>query len=410
MQRHTRLWGSGIIVLCLVAIVVVVVTDGMRSVTGNVQKDEAMETFVRQGTQYLLGMIDEEYNGVHKYYYPEEDRLEPTLHTIYTASTAFTLMQAAQCLNDETLMDQALASAEFLLSMQDMTENRKKISGAFNYSFSLETQNSDQNFAVGTASKTIFTLLELGRETEDPQYLAAAQQAGDWLLTMQKDDGDMKPYIREDENGKLLSGKRVSLLYNGQVLSALSRLYTATQKAMYRDAARGIAQFLMAKVEKEGCYVGDDYRDPNPISSSWVIQSFLDYALASGNDSYQKTAYRCADELLTRQIESSNVLRNGRWDEAYSTSGNGWIAEVMVNVARICRAQERNDCDQYQEAAQRAMHWVMQYAYTPEKASAMPNPDRTEGGIAWSGNQSFVRTDTVCHGLNAAIGLLCPSE
>ena len=41
---------------------------------------------------YLQRMINSNKGGVHKYYYAEKDEFEPRIHTIYTASTVFTLL------------------------------------------------------------------------------------------------------------------------------------------------------------------------------------------------------------------------------------------------------------------------------------------------------------------------------
>ena len=92
--------------------------------------------------------------------------------------------------------------------MQNKEEGNKAY-GAFYYSYFLESKEKEKKFVVGTTSKTIFTLLKLYELTNDDKYLESAELGADWLATMQKSDGSMKPYIRYDaEDGKWLHGTK----------------------------------------------------------------------------------------------------------------------------------------------------------------------------------------------------------
>src|SRR5688572_12441470 len=112
-----------------------------------------------------------------------------------------------------------------------------------------------------------------------------------------------------------------SMLYTGQVLSALSRTNRATRDHKYLDAAAQTASYLLGKVTKSGCYVGDEYRKPNPISSSWVVMSMLDFVKATGDARFEQTVFRCANELLRRQYKRpEDAYRYGRWQRSLSSS------------------------------------------------------------------------------------------
>jgi len=203
---------------------------------------------------------------------------------------------------------------------------------------------------VGTTALSIFTLLDLYQLTDDSRYLRSAKLGGDWLTTMQKPDGTMKAY-KSYGGGKWVYGVKESLLYSGQVLSALSRLYRATGEERYYEIAEKIAEHFAERVEKEGCYLGDDYRWQNPISSAWVVMSLLDFYKVNQDNRYKDIILKCGSELLKKQEDHiSNPVYYGSWHSAYSTSGNGWLAEVMMEMYRFCQEQDMGDCDRYKEA------------------------------------------------------------
>ena len=360
---------------------------------------------IAEGKQYLLRMIDPGFNGAHKYYYAPEDEFEDRLHTIYTSSLIYTLFRLYDLEPAEELWEQIEKSMEYVLSMQLLDEESNRY-GAFHYSFSPDTEERERKFVVGTTSKTIFTLLEMYRRTEDERYLEAAKKSADWLLTMQKDDGSMKSYV-VDRDGKWFFSTKESTLYNGQVLSALSRIYRVTKDERYKEAADDLADFLMGKVEKDGCYIGDDYRAPNPISSSWFVMSMVDYYLATKNTEVRDLIFTCATDLVGRQHRDESDLETfGRWKGSLSTSGAGWISEILVEVYHLCLEEEGEDCEQYKDAIVKGMRWLLQNTYGDHNSGFLPNPAMAKGGLYWNPANRFVRTDAVCHGMNAYIGIL----
>lgn len=360
---------------------------------------------IEQGKEYLLRMIDAEVHGVHKYYYPLDDHFEERLHTIYTSSTLSTLLKIYDFNQDKSLLKQVSDGGEFILFMQNRNKSSKDY-GAFHYSYFLDTKEKEKRFVVGTTAKTIFTLLELSERTGDSKYLESARLGADWLITMQNPDGSIKPY-GEDDDGRRVDSTKESHLYNGQVLSALSRIYSLTGKQEYYDLAEKIGQRFLRKIEAEGCYLGDDYRPKNPISSSWAILSLSDFYKVSQDGDYEETVFVCSDELLERQINDEGDLFNyGRWRESSSTSGNGWLAEVMVEIYKFCKEQNKEGCDKYKEATTRAMRWLLQRTYSEENSASLKNPERAIGGIFWNQKNRYVRTDSVCHGLNAYVGII----
>jgi hypothetical protein len=361
---------------------------------------------IDEGKAYLLRVIDPELGGVHKHYHTRTDTFEKRLHTIYTASTIYTLLAVHAHDHDESLREPIERAAGFLLSMQRVAPAQPG-HGAFHYSLDLERGEPEPRFVVGTTSKSIFTLIELHAFTGDRKYLDAARTAADWLMTMQGADGRVSSELRLDSNNEGTVKEQESLLYTGQVLSALSRLYEATDDPRYLDAAARTAGHLTAKVQSDGCYLGDDYRTANPVSSSWVILSLFDFARASGDATVRATVYQCADRLLERQIDDpDDVYRHGRWQGSLSSSGNGWLAEVLSELYLDCPDSDADGCARYRHSVVLLFRLLMQYTYSPENSFVAKNPDMARGGLFWNTQDRDVRTDSVCHAMNAYVFMI----
>lgn len=361
---------------------------------------------IDEGLAYLLRVIDTERGGVHKYYYAPTDSFEPRLHTIYTASTIFTLLKLQAHHEDERLPPVIEQAAKYLLSMQSRDPGARS-RGAFHYSLDLETGEPEQKFVVGTTSKSIFTLLELHASSKDRKYLDAARLAADWLLAMRRPDGRVQSYLRRKKDGRWTVSRRESMLYTGQVVSALSRTYGVTRDSRYLEGAKQTVGYLMHKISQDGCYLGDDYRKANPISSSWAILSLLDYVKVTDDASVQEVVFRCARELLARQIDDpADIYRHGRWRGSLSSSGNGWLAEVMAEVYLYCRKSSLPDCDPFKAAIIQVMRQLMQHTYSPESAFVAKNPAMATGGVFWNVADRYVRTDSVCHAMNAYVYMI----
>lgn len=361
---------------------------------------------IQQGKEYLLRILDKEKNGAYKYYYPASDTFENRLYTIYTSSTIYTLLKIYNFEKDGKLLSQVFKSADFILSMQEKDKNSKSY-GAFYYSYYPNSGFKEKNFVVGTSAKTIFTLLKLYELSDDKKYLVSAQLAGNWLLTMQKTNGSMKSYMRYDGK-KWLYGTKESLLYNGQVLSALSRLYLTTKEEKYLQGAENIAKYLAKKYEEAGNnYVDDDYREKNSISNSWIVMSLIDFYRANRDDYYKKIIFDMADMILSNQIDNpKELLTYGQWNDVYSTSGEGWISEVMSELYSFCKEENRNNCEKYKEAVVKAIGWLIQNTYSEDNMSGVKNPKMAVGGIPWDQKQKYIRTDSVCHALNGYVRII----
>jgi len=368
---------------------------------------ELIHQKIIQAKDYLYRMIDNKDYGVHKYYFALDDNFENRLHTIYTSSTIYSLLKIYDYTSDDAILQYAYKCGEFILSMQNRDSGTIGY-GAFHYSLFLKSRTTTEYYVVGTTSKTIFTLLMLYNKTGDNKYLESARLGADWLLTMQNPDGSILSWV-EKANGIWVYSTKESYLYSGQVLSALSRIYDATGNQEYYDAAQKIAQRFAGIIEDRGYYLGDDYRDPNPISSSWVLLSLFDFYKISQDEIFLDHVINSSEYLIRRQrSDTKDLLNLGRWEGSYTTSGNGWLSEVMVEIYQFFKDTDLINSDYYKQQIINSIRWLIQHTYSEENSFLIKNPEIANGGLIWyfEGRELEVRTDSVCHGVNGYVGII----
>ncbi len=367
---------------------------------------EIIEENIQEAKEFLFRAQNEETGGFYKKYDALNDDFGNIVHAVYSASIVYTLLKIYDYDKDPKILEAVSEGTDFLLFMQNRDETDLNY-GAFHYSYDLNKEEKEEKFVVGTAALSIFTLLDLYQREEKRQYLEAARLAGNWLITMQKEDGSMQSYRRKLVQGNWYESKQESLLYNGQVLSAFSRLYRETEEEKYFQSAQKIAQKFVNKVAEEGCYLGDDYRIKNPISSAWVVMSLWDFYKIEGKKEHRDIILRCSQELLKRQSQNKDdPLSFGSFNGAYSSSGNGWLAEVMMEMYYFCQEEKQNDCNNYKEGIIKIIFWLNQNTYTQENSFSLPNSQISQGGLFWNYKDKYVRTDSICHGVNAYVGVI----
>ncbi len=122
---------------------------------------------------------------------------------------------------------------------------------------------------------------------------------------------------------------------------------------------------------------------------------------------YKDIILRCSSELLERQqLDVDEPLYYGTWGRAYSTSGNGWLAEVMVEAYKFYKEHDVEGADRFKEAAVRVTWWIIQNTYSEENTFFLKEPHKAIGGSFWNYENLYVRTDSVCHAVNAYVGII----
>jgi len=358
---------------------------------------------IEDSRRYLLDAMDPKTFGFHKLYNSRTDTFEDRVRTIYSASSLWSLMKINDLKKDREIESRIRKIADFLLSMQVDSDSLR---GAFYYS--LDHGKKRPSFTVGTASKTIFTLLDLHRRFKEPRYLNAAREAGDWLLRTQREDGTVVETF-EMHGGKVTHGNKFSWLYHCQVLSALSRLYGVTGEPGYLQGAEKIERLLVTRAAEQHFFLKDEYRPVvDPVPTAWGVMSLLDYIKVTHDTGALVVLWQLADELMHRQQQDpADIWDYGRFAEDTFASSNGWINEVFSEVYLYGNGNgwDPAQLTRVRQSLLLVTRWLIQNTYSSENTYNVKNPSRAMGGLPRNFALKEVRTDAVCHGVNGYLNM-----
>ena len=367
--------------------------------------DKALITAkVADARRYLLDAMDPRTHGFHKLYNSRMDTFEDRVRTVYSASSLWSLLKLNDLKPDREIQSRVRGIVDFLLSMQ---VDSGPLQGAFYYS--LDHGRKRPSFTVGTAAKTIFTLLDLYRRFGDSRYLTAAAKAGDWLLSTQREDGTVVETF-EMHGGVITHKHQFSWLYHCQVLSALSRLYGVTADARYLRGAQGIEGLLLNRAVEQHYFLKDEYRPVvDPVPTAWGVMSLLDFYKVTHDNAALDLMWKLAGELMRRQqLDPGDIWDYGRFAEDTFASSNGWINEVLSEVYLYGSRNgwDRAQMEKVRTALLLVTRWLIQNTYSPENTYNVKNPRRAIGGLPRNFALKEVRTDAVCHAVNGYLNML----
>jgi len=104
------------------------------------------------------------------------------------------------------------------------------------------------------------------------QAESTALKAGEWLLTIQKDDGGWP--------GGYVAQNRPSVVFNsGQILRGLYSLYKHTGEAKWKDAAEHCILWVWDQLDQEGRFSTNDYMGAIRVYGTYVVAPILDWSV-----------------------------------------------------------------------------------------------------------------------------------
>ena len=118
-----------------------------------------------------------------------------------------------------------------------------------------------------TTGYIIDTLLRYSTESNFPwasEARAAAEEAGQWLLSIQHEDGGWP--------GGYVHQKRPSVVFNtGQILRGLLPLYLATGDRAYAEAAKRTIDWIWDQLDDQGQFSTNDFMGAVRVYGTYVV-------------------------------------------------------------------------------------------------------------------------------------------
>lgn len=133
-----------------------------------------------------------------------------------------------------------------------------------------------------TTGYIIETFLCYGRYSGDSEFLQRAERMGQWELEIQLPSGGVRGGIGLNE---------LPVVFNtGQVIFGWINLYRETGKAVYLEAAKAAANYLLIFQDAEGTWTEDTLNHMPHAYHSRVAWALLEVYRATGIDAYRRSA------------------------------------------------------------------------------------------------------------------------
>jgi hypothetical protein len=187
-----------------------------------------------------------------------------------------------------------------------------------------------------TTGYIICTFLDLARHYQDERYLQRAIEMGVWENSVQMECG---------ASGMYLDNPKPAVFNTGMVLLGWAALYRETKDDRFRAAAQRAGNWLLSMQEPNGHWIrGNDHGYANSTATVYNVKSawgLAEAGVALGNQAFIDAAVRNADYTLTRQspqgwFEDCCLVKPSRpllHTVAYAMQG-------LLGIGKIARRQD----------------------------------------------------------------------
>lgn len=137
--------------------------------------------------------------GAYCNFYDLRTRSYPLIYCEITGYALQFWLRLYQWRGEDLFLDMAKDAGEFLLRAQ---EKDGCLKGAFPYGFILPSGNKIEKYYSFDTGICLAALIDLYQITREDKYLNGAIAAGEWLITMQNQDGSFVAVISREDNGR----------------------------------------------------------------------------------------------------------------------------------------------------------------------------------------------------------------
>ena len=194
-----------------------------------------------------------------------------------------------------------------------------------------------------TTGYIIPTLLRLADYFQDSKYKSAAIDTGNWLLSIQEDNGAWRGGLHPSTSTK------GSVFNTGQVLKGMVALYDHTHEEIFLDAANRGTNWLASGIDARGLWPAGDYKSiETPSYYSHVAWPMLEVWSRTGIQDYEKKATQFLDHVLSRRLPNGVISGWGFEDHgpafthtiAYTIRGFQESARILDNYSKYAEPLE----------------------------------------------------------------------
>lgn len=304
-------------------------------------------------------------------YFPSPDRYDDDNNHVRQMGTLWAITELRGRLKDDDPKIAALikATLDHYLT-QDLVERE-------GYAF----------FSVEGKAKlafNAFAILALLHTPDYPDADALMAKLARGILHQQQDDGSYATYFESDRN----SGVE---FYPGESMLALMRLHAKTQEKDYLDS-----------VKRAFPHYRDYWRGKkNTPMLSWHSQTYRLLYEATGDKEVAEHTFEMNDWLIeAHQVTSTPYpdFMGGFSRKGHPNISSATYLEGLLDATAVAQAAgDEARASRYEEAARRAMAFVLRLQFTDANSFYLKAPDKALGGFRHALTKNNLRNDNTQH-------------
>jgi len=322
-------------------------------------------------------------------YYPVTNSYSYDYNILRHAGTIYSLFQLYEVTYQKQFLKAAKQGLDFLLKQVVITREKGNEIAYVSY---------NNKVKLGGTALTLLALLELQKIEEHNGYLKLIEKLGNFILSMQKDDGSFYSYYPYSFS------QRKSVYYPGEATLALIRLYNFDHKKKWLHAAEKSARYLILKRWR---YMGIDIFIPH---DAWLMQALSELYMITKNKIYANYCFKMADFMVAYQYRANDNCPPdyiGGWLDFSTTPGvtpAAYRTEGLIGACKLAKFMNLST-KRYTNAVLLSANFLRQQQFREENSYYLPYPEKAKGGFRESLINHEIRIDYVQHAISSLLGV-----
>jgi len=328
--------------------------------------DDYVRGIITEAASYLSRQVRE--NGAFTYnYYPRFDETPNDYNIIRHAGAIWSMVQAYQISQDETIGKSIKKAIEYMTSQIIYDKEGR----AFLY------DETDDEVALGGGALAALALTEFTEVFQDNTYLDLCTALGEGICSLQ--DQSSGEYFHILSKDLVPLEKYRTVYYDGEATFALCRLYGLTGNARFLESAQAAADHFIAAGYTQ-------YHD------HWVSYSMNEL-----------TKY-VTDKPEYWTFAMENIMDNMDYIMEQDRAAPVILEMLMAAFETYCRSPtpsvlSQEDLKIFIDAIRARLQWTLNGYFFPEYAIYMENPRQILGTFMTRNDGFRVRIDDVQHNI-----------
>lgn len=214
---------------------------------------------------------------------------------------------------------------------------------------------------VFDTGQIIFGLVALYKQTKDKKYIESAKRAGNWIIAQQETTGEWKKYAYQNKPHT----------YYTRVSWALLELYLATKNNAYKKAAQTNIKWTITQQQPNGWFMNSGFYSPN-VAVLHTITYTIEGLIECGKILKDKPALDSARLACEALLHHSNGIPYGHYDSNWNKKN---IGKCITGIAQTALCLLRLDPKRYKYDAEKMLNYLcttQNKSNNPNKRGALP--------------------------------------